>query len=118
MNRSLIQTITSAVSLIALGVLLTDPFDLSMSDATIMLISGLLVVSLGIFAYSQWHERPADEREAALMHEASRVGYLAGMSVLVVALIIQSFAHDVDAWLVATIAVMVMSKLGYAGTRK
>ncbi len=108
----------SSVALITLGVLLTDPFDITMNNMTLLLVSGLLLASFGVFAGLLWQEKPADEREAVLVDKAGRLGYLAGLSMLVLALVVQSFDHAVDAWLVVTIAIMIIAKQAYIHLKK
>jgi hypothetical protein len=108
----------SSIALISLGVLLTDPFDITMNNAALMLISGLLLASFVVFAGLLWQEKPADEREAVLIDKAGRFGYLAGLSVLVLALVVQSFDHAVDSWLVIVIATMIITKQAYIHMKK
>ena len=110
--------VASSIALIILGVLLTDPFDITMNNMALIVISGLLFATFGIFAGLFWHEDAADEREAVLVDKAGRLGYLSGLCLLVVALVVQSFNHSVDSWLVLTIAVMVVSKHLYIATKK
>lgn len=113
-----LSLMASSTALIVLGVLLTDPFDLTMNNMALIVISGLLLASFGIFAGLFWLENAADEREAVLVDKAGRLGYLSGLSVLVIALVAQSFNHSVDAWLVLTIAVMILSKHLYIVIKK
>ena len=108
----------SSVALIALGVLLTDPFDVSMNNMMIIVVSGLLMASFGVFAGLFWQEKAADEREGQLIDRGGRFAYLTGMSVLVIGLVVQSFDHAVDSWLVLTIAVMIISKHLYLHLKK
>lgn len=110
--------IASSTALITLGILLTDPFDWTMNNMALILISGLLLASFGVFAGLFWQEKAADEREAVLVDKAGRLGYLAGLSVLVVALVFQSFNHTVDAWLAIAIAVMILTKHLYLSLKK
>lgn len=113
-----LSLMASSTALIVLGILLTDPFDLTMNNMALVVISGLLLASFGIFAGLFWLENAADEREAVLVDKAGRLGYLSGLSVLVIALVLQSFNHSVDAWLVLTIAVMILSKHLYIVIKK
>ncbi len=110
--------VASSGTLIALGILLTDPFDLTMNNMMLVVVSGLLLASFGVFAGLFWKEQAADEREAVLIDRAGRFGYLVGMSVLIVSLVVRSFDHSVDAWLVVTIAAMILSKHVYLVIKK
>lgn len=108
----------SSITLIALGLLLTDPFNLTMNNVALMIISGLLFASFGVFAGLLWQEKASDEREGQIIDRGGRFAYLTGMSTLILALVIQSFEHSVDSWLVATIAVMIISKQLYVYVKK
>ena len=118
MQKLSLSLLASSFTLIALGVLLTDPFDLTMNNMALILISGLLLASFGVFAGLLWKEKAADEREAVIVDKAGRLGYLAGLSVLVIALVVQSFDHKVDAWLVVVIATMIITKQMYIQIKK
>ena len=113
-----LSLIASSVALVSLGVLLTDPIGITMNNMTLILVSGLLLASFGTFAGILWQEKPADEREAVMLDRAGKFGYLTGLCVLVVALVVQSFDHSVDAWLVLTIAAMIISKQAYFYSKK
>ena len=113
-----LSLLASSLALIILGILLTDPFNVTMNNMALTLLSGLLLASYGVFAGLFWHEHAADEREAVLVDKAGRLGYLSGLSVIVVGLVVQSFNHTVDPWLVLTIAVMIMSKHAYIALKK
>jgi hypothetical protein len=45
------------------------------------------------------------------MH-AGRTAYLSGIAVLLLALIVQGFAHAIDPWIMLALGVMVVAKLG------
>lgn len=113
-----LSLIASSLTLIALGLLLTDPFNISMNDMTLVVVSGLLLASFGIFAGLLWKETASDERESQLIDRGGRFAYLTGMSVLIIALVVQSFNHSVDVWLVTTIVVMILSKQLYSVVKK
>lgn len=108
----------SSLALLILGILLSDPFDITMNNMVLIVISGLLLASFGLFAGLFWQEHAADEREAVLLDKAGRLGYLAGLTVLVIGVVIQSFNHNVDIWLVLTIAAMIIAKHIYLGSNK
>lgn len=113
-----ISLLASSVTLLVLGILLTDPFGITMNSMTLIVISGLLFASFGVFAGLLWQEKAADERESQIIDRGGRFAYLTGMSVLITALVVQSFDHSVDVWLVITIAVMIISKQLYVHLKK
>ncbi|MBI3589373.1 MAG: hypothetical protein HY093_03110 [Candidatus Liptonbacteria bacterium] len=42
---------------------------------------------------------------------ADRIAFLVGTATLVIAIIIQSFRHELDVWLVVTLGVMILAKI-------
>ena len=113
-----LSLLASSLTLIALGVLLTDPFNITMNNMALIVVSGLLLASFGVFAGLLWQEKAADEREGVIIDKAGRIGYLAGLSILVFALVVQSFDHSVDGWLVVAIATMIIAKQAYISLKK
>ncbi len=109
-NKSLLIT---NVALILLGITLADPFKMGMNNMTLILVCGLLLASFAAFAGLLWNEKAEDERESQILDRGGRFSYLMGMSVLILALVIQSFEHAVDNWLVVAIVVMIVSKQLY-----
>lgn len=102
-----------AVLLIALSVLLYNPYWMPMGAVYATIICFVLV--LGGFATFIWRERGGDEREALIRHVASRVAYLSGAIVLAVGIIVETLtAHAVDHWLIGAFIVIVLAKaVGY-----
>jgi hypothetical protein len=80
------------------------------SMAQMVVLVGLLLV-FTIFASFVWKERPRDERELLHRALAGRLAFLAGAITLMAAITAQALQHQVDHWLVATLAVMVIVKL-------
>jgi len=103
--------ITTAVVLVALLVLLSDPFMLWMPMgaqlAVLLAAAALACVWAGLVLY----ERASDEREALHAMHAGRVAYLAGIVVLTLALVSQGLAHASDPWIPLALGVMVVAKL-------
>jgi hypothetical protein len=56
-------------------------------------------------------ESRGDEREMVHRMDAGRVAYLAGLGVLMLALVQQGFAHAIDPWILVALGVMVVSKI-------
>lgn len=76
---------------------------------TVVLVGLLLVFT--IFASFVWKERTHDERELLHRALAGRLAFLAGAITLMTAITVQALRHQVDHWLVATLAIMVIVKL-------
>lgn len=111
MKNNIFHIITALV-LVVLLVLLTDPFMLWMPPMAAMVALLLVAVLMCVWAGFVMHERVTDEREAVHRMHAGRVAYLSGIAVLTVALIVQGFAHVLDSWIAGALAVMVVAKLG------
>ncbi len=71
----------------------------------------LVVILLLVWAGFVMQETAHDEREVLLKMKSGRVAYLSGLGVLMLALIVQGFAHAIDSWIAIALAVMVVSKL-------
>ncbi|KGE72063.1 hypothetical protein DC28_08130 [Spirochaeta lutea] len=100
-----------SVLMVVLSVVKLDPFGWSMPTQLQMIILGLLIGAFGLYAGLLYRERPQDEREASHLHRASRLGYMAGVATLVVAIVVQSLNASLDPWVVITLSVMIVAKL-------
>ena len=111
-GRGFISELVIAFLVIALSVLLFNPFGWWMSNQTLMTANVALVVIFVVFATLVWRERAHDEREHLHRQLSSRVAYVAGTAVLVIGVVAEAFEHRVDLWLVVTLCVMVLAKIG------
>jgi len=109
MNK--IIQISVAVLLAFLLLVLADlvPFWMPMMGEMIALM--LVVVLLVVWAGFVMQEQAHDEREVLLKMKSGRIAYLSGLGMLLIALLVQGFAHDIDPWIAITLAVMVVVKL-------
>jgi len=100
-----------ALVFLVLMFLCLDPFNWLMPSMAQMLFLVLLVIVFAILSVFVWREGKGDERE--MMHRmlAGRIAFLAGMTVLIIAIVIQSLAHQLDHWLIITLGVMVIAKV-------
>lgn len=107
-----ILKIAVALAFVGLLVLLTDPFMAWMPEAGLTTV--LLVVTILMCAWTGFviYERAGDEREAVHRMQAGRAAYLSGIAVLTAALVVQGLAHQIDPWISAALAAMVLVKLG------
>jgi len=76
-----------------------------------MVVLGLTLVIFALFAIFIWRENTKDEREGLHKMMAGRIAFLAGTSVLVIGISIQSFRHELDFWLVLTLGIMILAKI-------
>lgn len=110
MSRNLGEIVVSLV-LVALVLLKLDPFQWTMPDRAEMVVLALVVAAYALYAGLFFRERSRDEREAYHLHIASRIAYLAGVGFLVLAVVVESFAHRLDPWIVGGLAAMVIVKM-------
>lgn len=102
-----------ALALVALLILLTDPFMLWMPAMAAMLALLTLTVLICVWSAFILREEMRDEREILHRMHAGRIAYLSGTSILTLALVAQALIdHHIDPWIGAALAVMVISKLG------
>ena len=100
------------VILIVLAVAILNPMHFWMPD---MMHESMLIVLLALFAgFAAFvmRERTGDERENMLRMFSGCVGYLAGATVLVVAIALQGFHGAADPWLIFALLAMLGGKLG------
>lgn len=111
MKNNFFQEILVSLIFIVLLILLLNPFDFWMpNNILIMMLVGLIVI-FAVFAIFIWRESAKDEREILHRMFAGRVAYLVGTGMLVLGIIIQSFNHKLDSWLVFTLGLMVLAKI-------
>ena len=106
------KEIISAVVTLSILVIIIDPF---LWDYTMMETASLTIALLTSFVAFQvfiWRNKPQDEREIAHENMASRVGYFTGTAVLIIGVVVQSFNHEFDAWLIGTLFIMIVGKIG------
>ena len=110
MKHHYIQSTVTVLALASL-VLLTDPFMNLMPTPTQMLVLMMVAVLLSISVAFIFSEQASDERDVLHRMEAGRIGYGAGLSVLIIALLVQGFSHHIDAWIIIVITIMLAAKV-------
>ena len=108
---TMLQELSIGVVLIAFIVFLANPFHLWMPDVFVMVLTTGFVLAFAAFAVFVWREQPRDEREGLHRAIAGRFAFLAGSATLVMAMVIQSFRHELDPWLPTTLGIMVLAKI-------
>ena len=109
-KQNIQETVVSVVFILLL-LLFLNPFDLWMPDMLVYMMTGGLVVLFALFASFIWKEGARDEREQLHKMIAGRVGYLAGMAVLVLGVVWESMMAHVDPWLIAVLGAMIIGKI-------
>lgn len=103
--------IVLALILVALLFALTDPFMYWMPPAAVTMALVAAVGLVAVFAGFVVRENGGDERERLNRSYAGRVGYLAGLAILTLALIIQGLAHELDPWIPISLGAMIAGKV-------
>ena len=108
--RSILDIVLlSGMSLIVF--LAAAPHSFVMPTSVQMLLLGLVLVLVASFLVMVWREQPEDERELQNQAEASRWAYFVGAIALIIALVIQSLHHHVDAAIPTTLLLMLATKI-------
>ena len=76
-----------------------------------MLIVVCILAAFAAFSSFVLREFASDEREGLHRMLAGRIAYLAGSAVLTFAIVIQELQHMLDAWLVAALVIMILTKI-------
>lgn len=100
-----------AFVLIILLVFLVNPLDIFMPSMMQMLMVALAGLLFLLFAGFVWQEQAQDEREELHRFLAARFAYLVGTGILMLAVLIQSFAHMLDPWIIAALIGMLIAKV-------
>jgi hypothetical protein len=110
-NDSTMKEPIIAIILIILLVLFLNPFHLLMPPPFLSMLIIFLIVVFGIFIAIIWKENARDERERLHRMLAGRYAFLAGSTILVIGIILQSLQHHIDHWLIFALVVMILVKL-------
>jgi uncharacterized membrane protein YidH (DUF202 family) len=110
-NNPQISELGLGAAIVLALLMLINPFNLLMTSAYILTFIMILAVAVIAFGVFVWREQPRDEREAFHGMKAGHISYFVGGSVLVVAIIVQTFQHMLDVWLPCVLGAMVITKL-------
>lgn len=107
-----LKEIIVTVALITLAILLLNPFHFWMPDMMVMCMLAITLGLFGVFASFILRETVIDEREGQHRTLAGRNAFLAGAGILTLGIVVQGYTHTVDSWLVVSLIVMVVVKIG------
>lgn len=111
MKNNLFKEIFVSLVFVVLLILFLNPFNFWMpNELLMMMIIGLAVV-FAVYAGFIWRENAKDERETLHRMLAGRMAYLVGTGILVLGIIVQSFRHELDSWLIFTLGSMILAKI-------
>lgn len=111
MKNNSIQEIIISIVLIILLILLLNPFYLWMPNMMLMTIVIGLVLVFSIFVVFIWREKVQDEREELHKLKSSRIAFLAGASILMIGIVVESLSHNINIWLITALSIMIISKV-------
>lgn len=111
MKNEFINEVLVGIILLVLALGILNPFGIWMPGEVEMTVLFLTVVVFAIFAVFVWREKAQDEREEHLRMVASRLSWLTGSGVLLLALVVQGFAHSIDSWIVYALIAMIATKV-------
>lgn len=99
------------VGLAVMSLLAIAPKTFVMPSSLQMLLLACVLGLIASFLLLLWRERPSDERELENQAFASRSAYMVGALVLIMALLIQSFQHDLDPAIPLALLAMIATKI-------
>ena len=99
------------IAVVLLLGLLVNPFGFWMPSAMAMMLMAALVIAFALFAAFFWRERARDEREHLHRLLAGRIAFLVGAGILVLGIVVQTARHELDPWLAAALAGMILGKI-------
>jgi hypothetical protein len=109
MNKTITHTAVAVLISFLLAVIADlVPFWMPMMRELVALVC--VTVLLLVWASFVLLETSVDEREVNLKMRSGRVAYVAGLAVLLLALIVQTMSHTIDPWIPGALAVMVLAK--------
>ncbi len=97
--------------LVILLLFLVNPFDVFMPTMMEMLVVAMAGLLFLVFAGFFWKEKALDEREELHRFLAARFAYLVGAGILMFAILVQSFAHHIDTWIIVALIGMLVAKV-------
>ncbi len=97
--------------LLILLFIIFNPWNIFMPGYVVMSLLAGAIVLFAIFAIFLWNENSGDERERFHRLFADRIAYLVGSAVFLAAIVVEELAHALDPWLIAGLAVMILTKV-------
>jgi 4-amino-4-deoxy-L-arabinose transferase-like glycosyltransferase len=100
-----------SIGVLLLAVLAFVGFSPQLSKPLMMLSMAALAILVVVFIIFIFREQPRDEREVLHSLKGGQVSYLLGAIILVVGIVSESFAHNLDPYLPLTLGIMIFAKL-------
>jgi hypothetical protein len=110
MSNILSKTSVLALVVVAALILMMCPIPFLMLTSTQMVLVSLAALGFIVWTVFQWQEGALDEREELHRFLAARLAYFVGAGILMMGILVQSFQHAVDPWLVGALIGMILAK--------
>lgn len=108
----LARHIISSLVFIAALVFLWNPFGVWMPSDLEMVFAGAMAVIAAVFIGLVSTDEGRDEREVALRGKSARVGYMAGVLVLSLCVVVGLVTHEpVDIWILGALGTMIIARV-------
>jgi cobalamin synthase len=99
------------VGLATISLVAVAPKTIVMPSSLQMVLLAVVIGLISSFLVLLWREQPSDERELQNQAVASRSAYIVGSLVLILALIVQSLRHNLDADVPIALLAMIATKV-------
>jgi hypothetical protein len=110
--NDLTQHIVASLTLVVALVFLWNPFDFWMPSEFQMVIAGAVVVIAAVFVGLVFRDEGRDEREVLLRGRSARVGYLAGVAVLTLCIVVGLLTGEhANVWVLGALAAMILARV-------
>lgn len=98
------------LGLVVILAFLLNPMGFYYSNMTTASSITLLIIFYIFISIFIWREDPRDEREEKHQSGAGKMAFFFGTGTMLLGIVVQSLSHSIDVWLVAGLAVMVVSR--------
>jgi hypothetical protein len=114
MKNNLKKILTESLvtfGLVITAILLLNPFHFWMPNMILLGMLATILVLFALFASFILREKSVDERDNQHRTLAGRNAFLTGSATLILGIILEGYTHTVDAWLVITLIIMIVTKI-------
>ncbi|MEK7530268.1 MAG: hypothetical protein AAB573_00180 [Patescibacteria group bacterium] len=110
--NDLTQNIIASLALVIALIFLWNPFDFWMPSEFQIVVAGAVAVLAAVFVGLVFKDEGRDEREVALRGTSARVGYIAGVAVLTLCVVVALvLGEQVNLWVLGALAAMILTRV-------
>ena len=108
----LTKHIVASLALVIALVFLWNPFDFWMPSEFQIVVAGAVAVLAAVFVGLVFKDEGRDEREVALRGKSARVGYIAGVVVLTLCIVVGLISGDkASLWVLGALAALILARV-------